>query len=329
MMKRALIAAGVTAVAAASLVSANDSTAEMTAGGLVLRNSRNIDLLEEDLFVSAEQVRVSYVFKNQARRDERVTVAFPMPDRDLTIEGESDVGFVRNFATSVEGRPVQTQVERRAVLGSVDHSALLIRLRMPIAPPTTWEENRIDPVRAAWNRLGSADRGRLKDLRLIHEDADGLQPLWTVKETHFWTQVFPAGRELRIQHRYVPGTGGSVGALLIDPDIRKMPEGRAQMREYCVDQTFLKAIDRMRREAGENGSPSELRFGYILRTGANWRSPIRNFRLVVDKGDPRNIVSFCAKGVRRISPTRFEVRRSNWRPSDDLRVLVVRPFTSN
>jgi hypothetical protein len=49
----------------------------MTAGGLVLRNSRNIDMLEEDLFVSAEQIRVNYVFKNQAMRDERVTVAFP------------------------------------------------------------------------------------------------------------------------------------------------------------------------------------------------------------------------------------------------------------
>jgi hypothetical protein len=326
MKQASLSAVAVLALSGGAIAWANDSTAEMTAGGLVLQSSRKIDMLEEDLFVSAEQVRVNHVFKNQGARDERVIVAFPMPDRDLTVEGESDVAFVRDFITTVAGRPVQTQVERRAFLGNVDHSALLSRLGMPIAPPTTSDEDQADPVRTAWNRLSTADRRQLKNLRLIQEDVDGFRPMWTVKETYFWTQVFPAGRELRIQHRYVPGTGGSVGALLIDPDIRKLPEGRAQMREYCVDRAFLTAVDRMRRQAGDNGSPSELRFGYILRTGANWRSPIRKFRLVVDKGDPRNIVSFCAAGVRRISPTQFEVRHANWRPTEDLRVLVVRPF---
>jgi hypothetical protein len=69
----------------------------------------------------------------------------------------------------------------------------------------------------------------------------------------------------------------------------------------------------------------EQRIAYILKTGANWRAPIGDFRLVVDKGDARNIVSFCATGTRKISPTRFEVRRSNWRPDRDLDILIVRP----
>ena len=64
---------------------------------------------------------------------------------------------------------------------------------------------------------------------------------------------------------------------------------------------------------------------YILITGGNWRAPIRDFRLVVDKGRPDNLVSFCGEGVRRISPTQFEMRRRNWRPTRDLDVLILVP----
>ena len=40
--------------------SANDSVAEMSAGGLVLRESADIEMRSEDLFISSEQVRVDY-----------------------------------------------------------------------------------------------------------------------------------------------------------------------------------------------------------------------------------------------------------------------------
>ncbi len=107
MLKRTLYAAAaLAAVAGAGIAAANDSIAEMTAGGLVLKNSRNIDMLDEDLFVSYDQIRVDYVFKNQGRADESVIVAFPMPDRVLADENERDVNHVRDFVTTVEGRPV-------------------------------------------------------------------------------------------------------------------------------------------------------------------------------------------------------------------------------
>ena len=64
---------------------------------------------------------------------------------------------------------------------------------------------------------------------------------------------------------------------------------------------------------------------YILTTGANWAKPIGDFRLVVDKGKPGNLVSFCGEGVRKISPTQFEMRKRNWRPTRDLEVLILEP----
>jgi len=58
-------------------------------------------------------------------------------------------------------------------------------------------------------------------------------------------------------------------------------------------------------------------------TGGNWAGPIGEFRLVVDKGDPSNLVSFCADGVKKISATEFEVRKKNFVPSKDLNVLIL------
>ncbi len=327
MLKRTFYAAAALAViAAAGVAAANDSTAEMTAGGLVLKNSRNIDMLDEDLYVSAEQIRVNYVFRNQGRSDESVIVAFPMPDRKLVEEGESDIAYVSDFVTTVEGRRVDTQVERKAMVGNRDHTALLTRLGIPVAPPTDYVEGRPDPVHAAWQRLSAADKRQLKRLKLVEEEGDWFRPLWTLKETYYWTQTFPAGRELKIQHQYKPGAGGSVGSVLSGKFDRNDPYTRRYLAEYCVDQDFLAGITRMSRAGGpDNYLLPERTVGYILKTGANWRSPIRNFRLVVDKGSPDNIVSFCGTGIRKISPTQFEMRRTNWRPDRDLRVLILSP----
>ncbi len=312
-------------------VQANDSIAEMAAGGLVLKQSRDIDMLSEDLYVSARQIRVRYVFRNQSPRDIRATVAFPMPDRNLAELQHSNRAFPSGFRTLVEGRPVRSQVERRAMLRGTDHSALLRELRIPIAA----EGNASATIMTHLDRLSPAQQQRLVRMGLVEatefNQGRGMErhylPLWTATETHYWEQTFPAGRNLRVEHSYTPGTGMSVSTGLHHREFRNSPEGRRTIAEHCVDREFLASVDRFaaRTSPREQAVLPEQRIGYILRTGANWRSPIGEFRLVVDKGAPENIVSFCGTGLRRISPTQFEMRRTNWRPTQDLRVLIVEP----
>jgi hypothetical protein len=307
------------ALALAAPAAANDSTAEHAAGGLVLTRSADIDMVSEDLFVSADAVRVRYVFRNRSDRDIRTLVAFPMPERDLAEERLGDVAYPSGFETRVDGGPVTMKVERKALLAGTDRTALLASLGL--AP---------DAVAEALDRLPAADQRKLVELGLAELDeydaGHGLErhlaPMWTVTETWYWEQVFPAGRDLRIEHSYAPGTGGSGDASLGYPDFRRSPEGRAMIRDYCVDAAFLRGLDRMRRRS--DATP-EQRIGYILTTGGNWRSPIASFRLVVDKGAPENLVSFCGQGVRKISPKQFEMRRTNWRPDRDLKVLILKP----
>ncbi|HEX8240528.1 MAG TPA: DUF4424 domain-containing protein [Allosphingosinicella sp.] len=304
------------ALALAAPAAANDSTAEHAAGGLVLTRTADIDMVSEDLFVSAAEVKVRYVFRNRSPREIRTLVAFPMPDRDLNEEREMDVAYPSGFATRVDGRAVKMKVERKAMVGSVDHSALLRSLGLAF-----------DAGSEALRRLKPADKGKLVRLGLAVSDQSSgqaaetyLEPIWSVRESWYWEQLFPPGRDLVVEHRYVPGTGGSVDAALGYPEFRSSPEGRAMIRDYCVDSAFLAGLDRLRRRSP---ATPEQRIGYILTTGGNWRSPIGDFRLVVDKGSPSNLVSFCGEGVRKISPTRFEIRRKNWRPDRDLKILIV------
>jgi hypothetical protein len=314
-----ILAAG---VAAATAATANDSTASSPAGGLVLQRTDAIDMLSEDLFVSAKEIRVRYVFRNRTLRDVETIVAFPMPDRDLSQEYGQDTAFPSEFRTRVAGRPVRTQVERKAVLKGKDYTALLREYGIPM----------LDGPTRVMDRLPAAQKRRLQMLGLAGDEeyddtGKGMKhhliPLWTVKETHYWTQRFPAGRDLIVDHRYVPGRGGSVDTILNSPYPKERdPDRQAYIRRFCIDQSFLAGVRRLRRT---NQALPNTWIDYVLTTGANWRSPIGSFRLVVDKGRPENLVSFCESGVKKIGPTQYEVRRKNSRPTRDLHVLIIHP----
>ena len=327
MSRSLLLALGLAGLATAAI--ANDSTATTGAGGLVLRQSADIDMVSEDLEVSVEQVRVHYVFRNRAARDLSVTVAFPMPDRDLSAMRESDVGYPSDFHTEVAGRPVAATLERHIIARGRDHTALLQGLHIPLAP----DAQGTGRIAAALAGLPAARLAELRRLGLVdvdeYDQGQGMErhwvPMWTLRDTWYWQQVFPAGRDLVVDHRYRPGAGSSAGTPLAFRDYRASADGRAEAAFYCADADFLASLDRLTRAGGEGTELPDYRIDYILTTGGNWRAPIGDFRLVVDKGSPRNLVSFCETGVRRIGPTRFEVRHRNWRPARDLHVLIVQP----
>lgn len=299
---------------------ANDSVASTGAGGLVLERTNAIDMASEDLFVSANKIRIHYVFHNRSPSDVETIVAFPMPDRDLGEEF-SDVGDVAipsDFHTAVAGQAVKAQLERKAVLKGKDYTILLNQLHIPIAPDS------LDEATAIIDRLPAATKKRLFLLGLIGDGNLGdevLIPRWTVKDKYWWRQRFPAGRDLIVDHRYVPGTGGGVDTPIAIKQLRDTEGAKQDIKLYCMDREFIAAVDRL----SKNAVLPNNRIDYILTTGANWARPIGNFRLVVDKGDASNLVSFCENGIKKISPTQFEVRHSNWLPSRDLHVIIIEP----
>ena len=123
---------------------------------------------------------------------------------------------------------------------------------------------------------------------------------------------------------------GSVESAIAFKSMRGTSDFRQMAALYCIDDAFIAAVDRLSRkdEVQGPGMPDKW-IDYILTTGANWRSPIGRFRLVVDKLNPRALISFCGEGVRRIGPTQFEIRRRNWRPARDLHILIATPNDTN
>ena len=65
---------------------ADDSTAALKAGGLVLEKTDKIALVSEDLYLSPTAVKVAYRFRNVTNADIETTVAFAMPDVSRLVD---------------------------------------------------------------------------------------------------------------------------------------------------------------------------------------------------------------------------------------------------
>jgi hypothetical protein len=97
--------------------------------------------------------------------------------------------------------------------------------------------------------------------------------------------------------------------------------------DYCISDFFLRGLDRRTGTQAENvAGMQERRISYILKTGANWAGPIKNFRLVVDKGRADRLVSFCGENVKRLTPTTFEMVAKDFVPQRDLKILLIGPL---
>jgi hypothetical protein len=339
-MSASRIAAAAAAFAALSFASGaagNDSTAELAAGGLVLTKSPAIEMRSEDLFISAKQVRVRYRFANTSPQDVTVTVAFPMPD--ITTEGIDDMlsipkksaTNILGFTTLVDGRPVAAQVEQRVVKNGVDQTAYLKSLGIPLAPHLQSTNEFLD-------RLPLRTRNALvaKHLAVIDEYGDSEETMkkhweatWTLKTTFFWKQTFPAGREIDVEHSYTPSVGQSAGTEWGSASFAKDPGYAKGRAHYCVDDDFIASAARTTKPGQDFPQMQEARIEYVLVTGANWKAPIGDFRMVVDKGGAANLISFCGEGVRKISPTQFEVRHTNFTPTRDVSILILQPYPAD
>lgn len=331
-MKKTILACALTALLALPVL-AIDSTAELAAGGLVLTRTDAIEMRSEDLFISAEAVQVRYVFVNTSGKPVTTRVAFPMPDiggeyffeSDTAIPDREDPANILDFRTMVDGKPVAMAVEQRAIANGVDQSAWLKAHGIPLAL-------HLDGVGARLDALPRAAQEEAMRLGLVTlEEFDQgkgwekhLTPAWILKTTFHWEQTFPAGTEVVVEHRYRPAVGGSVDTMVGSADWSTDDYAREMRQRYCIDDSFVAGVRAGVRGAAPMGY-TERRIAYVLKTGANWAKPIGDFRLVIDKGDTRNLVSFCASGVKKISPTRFEMRKTNWRPEQDLYILLLQP----
>ncbi len=311
---------------------ANDSEAEWAVGGLALKANDAVSMDREELFISSEEVRVDYTYTNHSDDPQTVLVSFPLPalpgqDQEWVEYGSWPDWSRLGFSTTIDGKPAEWQTVVRAVAGGKDVTALVEAEGFPLE----WYQDYDFVERIA--ALPEAEAGRLaaKGLLVKEEGWGGNDygPAWQVQWHITRQQTFPAHATVNVSHRYTPIIGGSVGGLLDQLDDPQWADQKAHYRErFCTDDAFLAGVKKRQRaeqaRAGEDYSYyGETWIGYVLSSGANWRGPIKDFRLVVDKGRPDNLVSFCMDGVKKITPTQFEIRKTGYEPDRDLDILIV------
>ena len=313
---------------------ANDTTAQLATGGLIFVHNDHVELRGEDLFISAGEVKVRYRFFNKTDRDVTVLVAFPMPEIKaeqevmIALPSEDPVNAL-DFSTLVNGKPVKTQVEQRVIAAGIDRTKHLQDLGLPLAPHLGTTNDALDRLpRDKWSELVRVGLAEIEEYDIGKGMQKHLSARWALQTTFYWEQTFPAGIETLIEHRYKPSVGGTAGTGFGSKEAERDGWFAEYGRKYCIDKGFLAAVARAKQGVkGEFGAPfTEERIDYILKTGANWSGPIGEFRLVVDKGHPDNLISFCGQGVKKTSPTQFEVLKKNYRPEGNLSILILKKF---
>jgi uncharacterized protein DUF4424/YARHG domain-containing protein len=208
------------------------------------------------------------------------------------------------FATTVNGQQVHANVEQKAYLNDHDQTETLSRLGVPLPPYL---------FRDVSEKLPAIDNDQLRSLGLINEYG---VPLLTLKTNFYWQQRFPSARETLVEHRYKPSVGRTVAVA--SSELHQWLQDDSY-REYCIDPDFLGSLTRDRLNLY-----GQQRIEYVLKTGANWSGPIKEFRLLVDKGSPDNLVSFCGQDVNKISPTMSQMRKINYVPDNNLAILILK-----
>lgn len=322
----AALLAGALLATAITPLNANDSAAAIGLGGLVLTRNDAISMDSEDLFISQAEIRVRYRFTNRSKRDIETLVSFPVPSLPDGLGGylgDQEIPDFRRlgFRTTVDGRPVTLDITERAEIAGRDVSQRIAALGWPLR--WFFDVSSAVPFVEGLNAAQKATFLREGLLKRDPNDANSVIPAWNLVTHVTRRQRFPAGRTVEVFHRYKPFTGGSASGGL-ERGLRKADWFAEKRRRHCIDAAFLAAFDqRIGSNPASRPVAAEVWVDYILSSGANWRGPIGDFRLVVDKGKADNLVSFCMDGVRKISPTQFEVRKRNFEPRGNLHVLIA------
>jgi hypothetical protein len=291
---------------------ANDSVAREGAGGIELIKNDHIRMLEEVLEISTQKVRVRYRFLNESDQDISTKVAFPLPDYDLESHSLMPMGnpnyIFWSFKVFVDNRPVATQSERKAFFEEADITDRLRKLGL--------SDDEI-----------FFDRDTTELWRKLEPIAKIFGHWWAISQKIFWDMTFPAGKEIVVEHEYNPATGGGYYPL----ERKHFKESFGHFRENwltgggeaCLDDDTKRAIENRVIKAvtklPESITVNYTNVEYILGTGRNWKGPIAEFKLRLEKERPDQFVSVCFPGKpEKISASIYEFNQKDYEPQDNL-----------
>jgi hypothetical protein len=353
--------AGLLLLGAALPLAANDSDASVGLGGVVLTREPRISMESERLTISLSKVTVEYEFLNESDNDITTEVAFPIPPYENT-ERAGGIRDFDDFRLWVDGQELKYQVEAKAFLWKYDGhgnkvgrprdvTTVLRRYNIDISSLGHYKDGKYDNV-PDFERLSPDARKFLDDYGVIDVEGPGNSiPEWEVRKTYYWQQRFPAHRVLHVRHEYTPAFGfegmhgevfdaGSRERLLAE-ELQRGSDSDVQdesdlLLDACVapplqEKIFRDASTVWKADPMGGGYVETMWVDYILTTANSWKTPIKKFELVVERGPDRgwydpnwDYASFCWDGpVKQVDAHRFEATATDFVPKRELKVLFM------
>ena len=305
-------------------VLANDSSYADYAGQIHFIKNDDIALEKETLYFISEgmntRIRVSYQMKNESAEDRPLSVAFPLPDIDrisscrdgftsvpncetpemkLKVNGRSAAGVWESYFT-YQGKRLFPFTTHDAIAGFDDADRC--------ASPEKRSNNvyRSECTQAQLELCAKLQQATGK--ATCGEAQDDIR----ISRAFLWKYTFPARKVSTIEHEYLVSRGLNQG-------YRGWP--------FQEDQaTFIVQNDKQDFACVKELSPTTQKLAsthmfshtlYVLKTGANWKGPIRHFELVVRK-EESEIVSTCLPGLKKTGPREFRAVMKNFEPKADI-----------
>ncbi|MEJ0028151.1 MAG: DUF4424 family protein [Rhizomicrobium sp.] len=325
MMRRIGAVAALASAALAPAALADDSSAMLGAGGIVLTKSADIRMAVEDLFLSPTAVKVHYVFANDSANDIDTIVAFPLPDIDNYEYSESPIGTTLDttpnfvgFKLLIDGKPVAATAEVRAIQDGRDVTAQVLAAGAPLDVVIGGGYDKLQ-------KLSKSARASLIKQGLLEGDDSYTHAKWTTTTKYWWKMHFPAHGTVSVDHTYQPVTGQTFFTTYALSDKEQWSD---YAKNYCIDAstraTIAGGFAAMKKATGNDGLFNQYTTQFVIKTANNWKGPIGRFHLTLDKLKPSNILSLCWAGnLAKTGATRFESTLTDFAPKADIKFLVL------
>lgn len=302
---------------------ADTSTIGIDVGQLVIADAQTVQLDWQDIFVSPDEVRVSFQFTNVGPEVVKSKAILPLAPLDFAKSLNYSVvsGQRKNIIgldVTVDGKPVKPDFVARAQLGGKDITELLEGHGVPVVPFAIDFEGGWETYYKELEALPENAREELDAAgALSFED-----PTWVVLSAFQWPVTLRPDRPVEISFRYtpVPATDLLTRESLSDQDLKK---------RYCFDGSFASSVAaRLSNADGAGAAVVAHQIGYVWAVADIPRRTIGRLYVTIDHADERTLVSMCARNTANAGPTAFRMERFDFKPEGRFDVLFVRDLST-
>ncbi|WP_413288775.1 DUF4424 family protein [Bdellovibrio sp. HCB337] len=289
-----------------SISLANDGYSAIGAGGIVFNKSSSIDMKNEVLTISENNVNVKYEFIHRpgaaaVKKTEKALIAFPMPEMTCGYWGKAKMPD--DFSVLVDGKKVNFKKEVKALKGEEDVTEQVKKAGLPV------DCRELDQNKELFKKAQKAKWA---------EDFQGADPedvLYSTQVTYYWEQEFPADKIVNIEHSYTPVLGVDSGH----------PSWFFNLAPHWDRNPNVKWTTRVNGKDFEYPSSDVLggkSLNYVLTTAKTWSmGGVTNFKLIIKRKTPETFVGSSLGPLVAVDKNTFEYRAVNYAPDRDLTIF--------